>query len=403
MTATHPTFCRGMVLLGLLNMAAQWGLAQSDSYAQSDTVAQAATAATITLTGNASLVGTNNFAVVGTGLISGLGSAVLSAAGNINNSILSGQTSGPILGTFTLIFPSGDVIVGTFSIPSGILIPQNGQTAAATGSITITGGTGQFTGATGTFASVSGSGVATGLTTSAIQVSGSGTINISGSTSGGGGGTRTLAHAADGNNFKTTIILTNTDTNQATYTLRFNDNNGNVPLLRFELEAGALTGTIPAGKSVTIRTAGIGAQTVQGWAELSAPATVSGTVIYSQPDPPRVQEGTTNIATAGSQHFFMPFDNTNGAVTSAAITNSGANAANNVMVTLRYSSGLSETVPWGSPIAARSHTGFQLNNQFPHSSGQSGVAEFVSDQPLYTVVFRFNSTGAFTALGAVSQ
>lgn len=212
-----------------------------------------------------------------------------------------------------------------------------------------------------------------------------------------------MAHAGDGNNFKTTIILTNTDTASATYTLRFNDNNGNVPLLRFELEAGSLTGTIPPGKSVTIRTAGMGSQTVQGWAELSAPATVSATVIYSQPDPPRTQEGTTTIAPAGSQHFFMPFDNTNGAVTSAAITNSGSNAANNVMVTLRYNSGSSETVPWGSSIAARSHIGFQLNNQFPHSSGQSGVAEFVSDQPLYTVVFRFNSSGAFTALGAVSQ
>ena len=97
-----------------------------------------------------------------------------------------------------------------------------------------------------------------------------------------GNQTTPLAHAADGNAFKTTVLLTNTGTAPAPYTLRFNDDQGNIPSTRFELETGSLTGVIPAGGSATIRTAGLGPVTVNGWAELTAPASVGGSVIYSQ-------------------------------------------------------------------------------------------------------------------------
>uniref|UniRef100_Q028E5 BACON domain-containing protein n=1 Tax=Solibacter usitatus (strain Ellin6076) TaxID=234267 RepID=Q028E5_SOLUE len=215
--------------------------------------------------------------------------------------------------------------------------------------------------------------------------------------------TRAVAHAADGNSFKTAFLLTNTDTATATYTLRLYGEDGNPPPARFELQTGTLTGTIPPGKSVTIRTAGLGTQTAQGWAELVAPGTVGGSVIYSQPGVGAIQEGTAPIAAPASQHFFLPFDNTNGAVTGAAITNAGIATVNNVTITLRYDDGTSETVPWGSTMAARSHRAFVMSGPFPHSSGRSGVAEFVSDQPLSVIVFRFNSTAAFTALGVASR
>uniref|UniRef100_Q028E6 BACON domain-containing protein n=1 Tax=Solibacter usitatus (strain Ellin6076) TaxID=234267 RepID=Q028E6_SOLUE len=215
--------------------------------------------------------------------------------------------------------------------------------------------------------------------------------------------TRAIAHAADGNSFKTAFLLTNTDTATASYTLRLYGEDGNPPPARFELQTGTLTGTIPPGKSVTIRTAGLGTQTAQGWAELVAPGTVGGSVIYSQPGVGAIQEGTAPIAAPASQHFFLPFDNTNGAVTGAAITNAGIATANDVTITLRYDDGTSETVPWGSTMAARSHRAFVMSGPFPHSSGRSGVAEFISDQPLSVVVFRFNSTAAFTALGVASR
>jgi hypothetical protein len=210
-----------------------------------------------------------------------------------------------------------------------------------------------------------------------------------------------LAHAADGNQFKTTVLLTNASAVPAPYTLRFNDDQGNVPSTRFELETGSLTGLIPAGESVTIRTAGIGPATVNGWAELTAPASVGGSVIYSQKTAlPSLQEGTATIVVSGSQHFFLPFDNTSKAITGVAITNPGANAANNIRVTFRYSDGgPNETLAYPR-LASRNHQAFVLASQFPNAANRSGVAEFTSDAALYVAVFRFNSTGAFTALDA---
>jgi hypothetical protein len=206
-----------------------------------------------------------------------------------------------------------------------------------------------------------------------------------------------LAHAADGNTFKTTVLLINTGSGPAPYSLRFNDDNGNVPSSRFELEAGSLTGVIPAGGSTTIRTAGLGPATVNGWAELTAPGSVGGSVIYSQRNPnlPSVQEGTATIGTPGSLHFFLPFDNTNRAATGVAFTNPGGTPANNIHVTFHYSDGTTEASSLPS-LASRNHRAFVLS-----VPGKKGVAEVTSDVALLTVVFRANSTGAFTALDGV--
>jgi trimeric autotransporter adhesin len=165
------------------------------------------------------------------------------------------------------------------------------------------------------------------------------------------------------------------------------------------LELGALTGTIAAGESATIRTAGTGP--FVGWAELTAPASVGGSVIYSQHYLTTIQEGTATIVSTGTEHFFVPFDNTNGAITAMALTNSGASAAD-LTVTVRYSDGTVET-PSFPALASRNHESFNIPQQFPNAANRSGVLEFVSSSPLYAVAFRFNPTGAFTALGVVSQ
>jgi hypothetical protein len=216
--------------------------------------------------------------------------------------------------------------------------------------------------------------------------------------------TSPIAHAADGNAFTTTIILTNPDlSDPAAYTLRFNDDNGNPAVQGFALASGALAGTVPPGGSVTIQTSGQGAQTVPGWAELTAPGQVGANVIYGQKNSnlPSLQEGTTTLG-AGLRHFFLPFDNTNGAVTALALTNVGAATAN-VSVVLRYDNGATETPAFGSPaLQPRNHQAFTLQSRFPNGGGKAGVAEFTSDVDLVPVAFRFNSSGAFTAF-AITQ
>ena len=208
-----------------------------------------------------------------------------------------------------------------------------------------------------------------------------------------------LAHAADGNNFKTTFILTNAGTFAAPYKLQFDQASDGGTAAQVSLEQGSLEGTIPAGGSATIRTAGTGS--FVGWAELDAPVSVGGSVIYGQQNPqlPTFQEGTTNLTSSGSLHYFLPFDNTHNAVSSMALTNSGIEVAN-MTVTLRYSDGSTETPAYG-PLFGRMHDSFALPAKFPNTANRGGVAEFVSSVPLYTVVFRFNPTGAFTALDVV--
>lgn len=212
-----------------------------------------------------------------------------------------------------------------------------------------------------------------------------------------GNQTTPLAHAADGNAFKTTILLTNTGVVAAPYTVRFNDDQGDVSPTRFEVETGSLAGLIPAGETVSIRTAGIGPATVSGWAELTAPPSVGGSVIYSQKNPnlPSIQEGTATIGTPASQHFFLPFDNTNNAATGVAFTNPGGSPSNDIRVTFHYSDGSSVSSSY-PPLASRSHRSFALS-----VPGKKGVAEITSDAALLAVVFRANSTGAFTALDSV--
>jgi large repetitive protein len=131
-----------------------------------------------------------------------------------------------------------------------------------------------------------------------------------------------VAHTFDAPSFTTTIILINSGTVPAPYSLQFYDESGNVPASPVALQLGSLAGTIPAGNSTTIRTAGTGGYL--GWAQVTAPASVAGSVIYSQKNQlPTIQEGTTTLAPNGSQHFFVPFDNTNGAISSLALTNPG--------------------------------------------------------------------------------
>jgi hypothetical protein len=207
-----------------------------------------------------------------------------------------------------------------------------------------------------------------------------------------------IAHVADGSNFKTTFILTNVGTLPAPYALQLNNASGSARPPAVSLDMGSLAGTIPAGGSATIQTAGTG--DFVGWAQLSTLASVGGSIIYGQQNPhlPTLQEGTATLTASPSRHFFVPFDNTQNAVTALALTSPEGFSPNGVMVTLWYTDGPGETTFLSF---TGNHQSFTMPAQFPNSSGQSGVAEFGSVTPLYAVVFRFNPTGAFTALDVV--
>jgi len=85
------------------------------------------------------------------------------------------------------------------------------------------------------------------------------------------GASQALSQIADGSGWKTTIVLTNTDTVPAPYTLRFWKGDGTaltVPLGPNGSAVQQLTGTIPVNGSQTLDSPGTAAALAQGWGEL---------------------------------------------------------------------------------------------------------------------------------------
>jgi len=317
----------------------------------------AQTPLSITLSANSALTGANSFAFSGTANITGLGSATLSGGGQIDNSLLSGQVTGAIPGTFTLIFSDGAVMFGTFSIPSGIFIPQIGGTTTATGSFTIAGGTGRFQGARGLFSSVTGTGTVTGATSASFTISGTGSVNA---------GQFVLPQFVFEGGWYTALYFANSLATPATFQVNFFADNGS-PLNVPALSATSTTVTIPGGGSVRIEAPNTGAQ-VPGYASVTLPDGVTGYGVFRQSvTGVQDQEATVPLANAGSTSSSLTFDDTN-YTTAVAIVNPSS-VATTVTVTVKSANGGALGTATVA-LAAKSKTAVALRSL----TGLSGIA-----------------------------
>jgi hypothetical protein len=128
-------------------------------------------------------------------------------------------------------------------------------------------------------------------------------------------GNKTISHIADGGGWKTTIVLVNTDSQPAPFTLRFRGDDG--AALRLSLgpdgRVTTLTGTIAPGGSRTIQTDGTAITLETGWAQLATSFAVGGTAIFGaqmpgQPD----SEAAVPIISGGGDKFLLSFDGSSG-------------------------------------------------------------------------------------------
>src|SRR5262249_37934333 len=85
--------------------------------------------------------------------------------------------------------------------------------------------------------------------------------------------TKVISHIADGMRWKTTIILVNTDTVPAQFTINFWKDDGS-PFLPQVVDA------IPVGGARTVETDGLAATLSTGWAEVLSTQSVGGTAIF---------------------------------------------------------------------------------------------------------------------------
>ena len=209
-----------------------------------------------------------------------------------------------------------------------------------------------------------------------------------------------LPHVADGNGFDTLILLINTGTSDATYSLQFFNQSGVQVSYQLDPAQSGMSGTIHAGSQAIVRTTGSGTSTNLGWGQLTAPSVVKGMAIYQQQaSVSSLQEGSAPFSLP-SQHFFVPFDNTNGATTSIGFANpSGAQGAT-VNFTVRYETGGTDTVPafTMNPLQQIANT---VTAIWPGTAGKRGMMELNSNTPIGLVAFRFQGS-AFTLVDTIA-
>ncbi len=214
-------------------------------------------------------------------------------------------------------------------------------------------------------------------------------------------GRQILSQIADGAGWKTSIIITNLDTDAAPFTLRFFANDGTPLRLPFEGSPGrleSLQGIIPVGGTRTILTLGTDTALSQGWAELTSTKVINGLGIFRQRVDGRPDQEAAVSAILPSSRFMLPFDNLQGFVSSMALANTNATASRATTVTPRNEDGtnlLGDSVN----LPPLGYTSFAMSDRFPSMAGRRGAAEFNSSGPDFAALgLRFNNTGAFTSL-----
>jgi hypothetical protein len=217
--------------------------------------------------------------------------------------------------------------------------------------------------------------------------------------------TSVIPQVVDGGSWLTTIAVTNTGAATANASLTF-----------FQELAGATTGAtlpwslsfaemntvqpqalvLPAGTTLFLHTLGTALATTIGWGQLSQTdpsAPVVAYAIFTQLVPGRSDQQGTAAAAPAVNRILVPFDNTNGAVTSIAIANP-TSFNEDISVGLRTANATSQAS--GITLPSQGHISFDLPSEFPGSAAVTGLAEFYSASGSFSMLALKFTSGAFT-------
>jgi hypothetical protein len=211
-------------------------------------------------------------------------------------------------------------------------------------------------------------------------------------------GTKIISQIADGGAYQTTIVVVNRGPNPSTASLSFfmDTTGGQTAPWALQMVNNFNYGQfqVPPHSAVFMQTQDT-APFAQGYAILNGNSDTEAFAIFKLRVPGRQDQEGTAKATAADSKVFIPFDNTNGNVTSLALVNSGP--AQTIQVVLRTVGGgtFNESVM----MKANGHISFRTIDQFPEVGGLQGVAEFDTTGVAFSALaFRFNSTGAFSTV-----
>ncbi|WP_321476642.1 hypothetical protein [uncultured Paludibaculum sp.] len=207
---------------------------------------------------------------------------------------------------------------------------------------------------------------------------------------------------ADGGGFTTSLVLTNQDLQPAHVQLRFRRGgsaDGSTTAWTPDLPQSL---TIPVGASVAVQTPGWGDTAISGWAEASSGQRVSGFAVFRRATTTLDRQEAT-VAGRGNavSHSIIPFDNTDGFVSSMAVVNSSASSPLSITVVIRNPAGTVVQTE-ALQLPANGHSAFATPARFPVTEGISGSLEFVaSNGSMQVLPLRFTPSGAFTTVRAI--
>jgi hypothetical protein len=210
--------------------------------------------------------------------------------------------------------------------------------------------------------------------------------------------TKTISHIADGNGWRSGIILVNTDVVPASYAVNFWNDSG--ASYAPPLALGAATGIIPVGGSTIIQTADSAATLTEGWAQVTSDQSLGGTAIFRYD--PWSQEAAVPPLTTGGVTLEIPYQAGNGLSLGVALANPNVTQTANITEIIRDQNG-NQLASRTFTLAALNHTAF--NPTFPATVVGGGVVEYDSNVNIYGLGIRSAPQGtglAFTSVRAVN-
>jgi hypothetical protein len=201
----------------------------------------------------------------------------------------------------------------------------------------------------------------------------------------------------DGGGWQTTLVLANTTASAATASLTFYQETGagggaTQPWTPTFLEGISTQNlSLAAGATLFLHTPGTSSTLTQGWGQAIAS---DGVQIYAVFRTTAGGQGTAPAVAIGN-HILMPYDNTNGNVTSFAVANP-TNASETISVSFQSAGGAisqeSLTIP------ANGHEAFAFPSQFPGTANGQGLSEFYTANGGFSLIgLLFDPAGFSTA------
>jgi hypothetical protein len=214
------------------------------------------------------------------------------------------------------------------------------------------------------------------------------------------GQTLVIPQIADGNGWQTELVLTNTGATATTVSLNFFQSVGAGVTQNWTppfLETSVLQNiSLPAASTVFLHTPGTAGSLSEGWAQVEGNSAVSAYAIFEETVSGRQNQDGTALAAPSTSRMLVPFDNTNGFVTTMAIVNT-TGSSESIAVAAQTTGGAPAQLA-AITLPPNGYMAFTLPLQFSALSSVKGLLELYASTGSFSLIaLRFNPTGAFTA------